>query len=73
MGIFVYEVRVKCDNCGEETTLRIPRGRTIDDYLGNKKGKCKNCGCTTISRKGVVQNVRKEEDLSGNNNLRQLW
>jgi len=38
-----YFEKRKCENCGKENTLNIPKGTTIKDFLKNVK--CFNCGC----------------------------
>ena len=44
-----YTVNVKCTNCGTKFELRIPKGKTIADYLKSEASVCENCGCSTLA------------------------
>jgi len=58
MGLFFYEIKMKCSNCGFNNNLRIKKGVHIRDYLKSSKCKCKNCGCKiepTITKDGIKQ------------------
>ncbi len=38
-----YEKTITCENCGEETTVEIPCGTRVDDFIKGKK--CEYCEC----------------------------
>ena len=40
-----YEINVLCDNCDQRSSVKIPKGLTIDEHLSSGKGLCPNCGC----------------------------
>lgn len=40
-----YFVGAYCENCGETTEIRIPKGIYIYDHLKRKECKCFHCGC----------------------------
>lgn len=40
-----YEVEVYCDNCAYTSTIRIPKGTFVYDFLRSKGCVCDNCGC----------------------------
>ena len=39
----IYEKSIECENCGEESTIEIPCGTTVDDFIKGKK--CEYCEC----------------------------
>ncbi len=48
MGWFLlkYPIKVKCDNCGKESTINVKKGMTVKEFARDKLAKCPNCGCT---------------------------
>ena len=44
----VYPITVKCSNCDYKFELKIPKGKTIADYLKSEACACENCGCSTL-------------------------
>lgn len=62
MGFFKnlngYVINAYCENCGKETTLRIPRGMYIYEFLKTEKSKCMKCGCRV--RKMVNEDLDPE-------------
>jgi hypothetical protein len=40
-----YSIRTKCENCGKDCELWIPRGTPVNEFVKDKAGKCDNCGC----------------------------
>lgn len=47
MGLFTktYDIEIKCINCGFKNRLGVPKGTTIREFLNEKQGKCRTCGC----------------------------
>ena len=45
MGLFFYDIKVECDNCGYKNVLRVKRGVLVKDFVKSVDCKCKNCGC----------------------------
>lgn len=41
-----YEFVFICSNCKKKTTVRIPMGIKIKDYVKDEKAKCEYCGCS---------------------------
>ncbi len=39
----IYETNINCSNCEKDTTVEIPCGTKIKDYIKGKK--CKYCEC----------------------------
>ena len=39
----IYETNITCSNCEKDTTVEIPCGNKIKDYIKGKK--CKYCEC----------------------------
>lgn len=58
MSWFKYPIKVKCNNCGNECIIKIPKGITIKDYLGEKRAKCSYCKCDTIENYYFVRNKK---------------
>ncbi len=46
----VYAVQAKCKNCGHKFELRIPKGKTIAEYMKSEASSCENCGCATLEQ-----------------------
>ena len=44
----VYPVSVKCSNCDLKFEMKIPKGKTIEEYLKSEAALCENCGCSTL-------------------------
>jgi len=44
MGIFTYEIKVKCDNCGKDCVIKIKKGVAVGDAIKMSSIKCTNCG-----------------------------
>lgn len=47
---YFYTVEVKCNNCGAEPAVEIPKGKSVE--AGIEKLPCPNCGCTKLTKKG---------------------
>jgi hypothetical protein len=45
MGMWFYEIKVKCENCGLPNKLRVRKGTDVGEFIKGKDCKCKNCGC----------------------------
>lgn len=43
-----YEMKAKCYNCGYKFVIRIPRGMLVDDFFGDNRCICVNCGTKDI-------------------------
>jgi len=48
-----YEIKVKCDNCGTKSKIKLSVGETISDNTSLISGKilgftCINCSCETL-------------------------
>lgn len=50
MGLFNYKIKVECGNCGDLSIVRIPNGKTILEFLKQKKGKCNYCKCKCFAK-----------------------
>ena len=46
----VYNVTVKCSNCGHKFELKVPKGTLIENYLKSEASSCENCGCASLVR-----------------------
>lgn len=44
-----YEMEFVCDNCGEVTTVEIPRETLVEDFEDDVT-ECPNCGCNELNR-----------------------
>lgn len=44
----VYNVPVRCSNCEQKFELKIPKGKTIEEFLKSQASSCENCGCATL-------------------------
>ena len=40
-----YSIKRKCKNCKKDTIIQIPRGRSINDWLGTNLARCNFCRC----------------------------
>lgn len=40
-----YSVEVYCNNCASQSTLKIPKGTFVYEFLKDRKCVCKECGC----------------------------
>lgn len=49
MGAETYEWSMVCSNCFKFFTINIPKGTTVDEYLG-KGVVCSNCGVRYTKR-----------------------
>jgi len=43
--MFRYPIKFECNNCGHITTVNVPNGETITEFLAEKKGRCGYCKC----------------------------
>jgi hypothetical protein len=61
-----YFVDAYCENCGETTELRVPKGVYIYEHLKRKNCRCYHCGCRvrTLFNKDLQPNEleRKHEE-----------
>ena len=46
----VYPVSVKCSNCDLKFELKVPKGKTIAEFLKSEAAACENCGCATLTK-----------------------
>jgi hypothetical protein len=46
----VYSIPVKCKNCEQKFELKIPKGKTIEEFLKSEASVCSNCGCATLAK-----------------------
>ena len=48
----IYETKLRCNNCGLKTTVKIPFGKTTEQYthtqVDGKYPTCPNCGCEKL-------------------------
>ena len=44
LGI-TYNVKSLCENCNEQTIIRVPKGTYVYDFLDERECKCDYCGC----------------------------
>ena len=79
MMLFSYPIKFECDNCGHITTISIPKGKTITEFLAAERGRCRYCKCKKF--KSFAKLKKNEEtwfmivnnELKGgiNNNVQQ--
>jgi len=57
----IYRMWMTCDNCGLETTVEIPRGTTIDEYVQDGKCVCSYCGCSIkrTTARAIVEDIEE--------------
>ena len=51
-----YKVIQRCSNCESLIVTIIPKGKTIDGFLGSDDGQaavCENCGCQAFPEEGI--------------------
>jgi hypothetical protein len=56
-----YAITVECTNCLQIMELSVPKGVTIEEFLGRESAKCKFCGCSTL-KKIPTRKVEKEAE-----------
>lgn len=48
----MYEIRVHCSNCNEETRIKIPDGKEIASQ------RCPTCSCKTLERGSMAKGTK---------------
>jgi len=67
-----YEVKAMCNNCRGIDTVKIPKGRTIKDYLKDY-AKCPTCGCKTLEQASKVRQPNNQQNNQQNNFSFKKW
>lgn len=52
-----YITKVRCNNCSSVSELKVPKGRTIDEFISSSEAICPNCHCATLKRIIIVGRV----------------
>ncbi len=48
MGIEIYKVDIKCDNCNRFNTIKIKKGIEVEKFVEDLE--CEYCGCKTLEK-----------------------
>ena len=57
-----YPVTTECSNCLTIQEINVPKGLTIEEFMGRETARCKYCGCSNTLRKIPTRKVEKEAE-----------
>jgi len=57
-----YMETVKCKNCNTVGQLKIPKGETVEEFVGSDRALCEHCGCSTLEIKEIKKGVKKNDE-----------